>query len=197
MILYRDISRPASPRWPSWLEGAENLCRRGSDKGDMIAITDPMVFPPAEGLKWRDIDDGWQVAQVGAPDVPQLIRSRTDCGTLTVADGRGALWLVPAVLDPEGGVAMATPLACVGGKWGRQPTVEQAAIIDAAQAARVEILANRLHLVPVDAACSWVCILLAAVYHLNPDAIGALGLLDDLMIPRVLLAAAGFPPPEA
>ncbi len=197
MILYRDISHPASPRWPTWLEGAENLCRRGSDKGDLVAITEPLVFPPGDGLKWRDIGDGWQVAKAGPIDMAPLVRHRTDCETLTVADGRGAVWLVPAVLDPAGNVTMAVPLACMDGKWSRQPSPEQAAIIEAAQAARAEIVSDRLSQVPVDAACSWVCILLAAVYHLNPETIGALALLDDHLIPRVLLAAAGFPPPVA
>ncbi len=198
MILFRDAMhpRPESPRWPSWLMGAENLCRRESPKGDLVAITDPLVFPSGDGLKWLPVEDGWQVAKGGGADLPQLIRKRTDCQALTVFDGRGTSWLVPAILDPAGNVTMAVPLSSVSGKWAREPTDEQAGMIQAAQAARAEIVTNRLGQVPVEAACAWVCALLAGTYYLSPCTIGALALLDDYLIPRVLLAAAGFPPPE-
>jgi hypothetical protein len=103
--------------------------------------------------------------------------------------------MVPAVLDPHGNVALSVSISNVDGVWKRAPSPEQAAIIEAAKSARLEIESGKLSAVPIDAACSWCSMFLAYTYYINAETLGACALMDDKLIIATLLSAAGYPPP--
>lgn len=192
MIVYLDISDRQGVNWPEWLADAGNRLHRDSQKGAMYSIGEPLIFPDAEALRWLDMGDGWRVAMSGGLELSPLLRIRTDLPMIEIHDAKGRPWMTPAVLSPQGTPILPVPLTCIGGQWQRTPTPEQAAMIQAAQAARSEIEAGRIASIPLAAAASWACTLLSAAYHLPPAAIGALGLLDDRLIIRALMSSAGF-----
>ena len=201
MIIYRDPTKAQPLRWPSWLLGAADLCRREAEGGDLIAVGDPLFLadPPPEA--WIDLPDGWQVALVQEPGLERLQRAAPGCERLVVHDAAQQPWLAPAVLTPEGEPAIPARLAITGWSeeaglrtptWGRTWSPAQQAAIDGARAARAEALARRFDQIPLAAAVAWAGSGLALTYHLTPCVLGVLGLADERLVAGTLLAMSGL-----
>ncbi len=205
MLIYRDTRRPRSPapRWPSHLVGAEHLCRRESDDGDLVAIADPLFLnPPAPETIWHPLPDDWEFCLIGALDPESLARRDPGCPLLMVRDSSGHPWRIPAILDPDGQIALPMKLGITGkelvngsevDRWEHRPTAEQAALITAARGARIEILAGRLDQLALSVACSWMSMIIPKTYHLSPPMIAPLEVLDNRLIGHGLMACAGYP----
>jgi hypothetical protein len=56
----------------------------------------------------------------------------------------------------------------------------------------VEIEANRLDQVPIDAAMSWLVPLLCEIYHLHPEVIIQERLIDDRLATALMRISAGY-----
>jgi hypothetical protein len=205
MIVYRDKTRSTSPRVPQHLTGAADLCRRESTNGRLVGVCDPVCFnePEASAAVWHELGDGWAfclTAPLAQKDVTQLIRQTSEViPTAPVTDAMGRVWYVATILKDDGKFALPVPWGKdpVTGQWERSPTPAQAAWIKAATGARAEIDANRLTEIPFSVAAEWVSTLLCATYHLTPDILAALNLLDDKLVVGVMLAAAGYAAVEA
>jgi hypothetical protein len=204
-LIYRDIKRPHEIRLPPWLEGALDVQRQEADGGDYVGQWDPMYFQvtsiPAN-TAWKALPDGWLVALLGE-FVPALCLRQTPGLPLLLPahDDLGRAWSAPAVLDPLGHVALARPLGIVDGVWARVATDDQRRWIAAATMAREEITAtveteagtvSRFTQLPLAVGAELACTLLCAVYHLSPEVIGQLGLMDERLMGRVLASSAGF-----
>lgn len=192
MILFRNPTS-ATQAAPPWLEGCAEVQCLTAEGATVFAACDPLYLSAPVERAWRPLEDGWQVALVGVAESERLVRRRKDLEYASVEDSSGQGWLVPAVLTPDGDVALTLPWGLQEGIRARKPTEEQRRLIAAAQAARVEILAGRIGETPIDIAAEWVHALLASAYHLPGTAFDALELIDDRLALRVMLAAAGFP----
>ncbi len=195
MILVRDTLSHGGTRLPDWLAGCRELQRVQTDCGDVLTAGDPLFITIPPHLAWHDLGDGWQVTSNGGVDHDRYMRMRPDIETAPVRDAQGKMWAAPIVLDQQGHCAMPLPWGKVDGIRMRCPTAEQQRLINASEAARAEILAQRLDQVPINIIAEWVHALLAATYHLSGDVIDALQIMDDNLAAGVLLAASGYPRP--
>jgi hypothetical protein len=208
MILYRDLRRPRPTafRAPPHLADAAGLARREATAGDLLALVDPMYLdePPA-GTAWHAIDDDFAVCLVGPLDQAtlnrQLRQQPVAIPTAAVQDAAGRTWIVPRILGAAGALLLPVPWGTdpVTGQWARVPTAVQATWIAAAQTARGEILAAAERCaggeivldLPIDVAARLTSTLCTATYHLSPQVIQRLALLDDRLSIGALVHAAG------
>lgn len=185
------------------MAGAPSLCRvELGTGGALVGCGDPWTLESAPDDQWTALDDGWSVRIAGEADpVP---RRQPGLRTVLAPDGQGRQWLVPAVLDPEGQVALPLRLGIAGRdlvdgqavpRWEHMPTTAQRRLITIATTIRTEVAAGRIAELPAAAAADMTAQLLSATYHLSPAVIGALALIDDRLLVTALLLASGHPEP--
>lgn len=207
-LVYRDarVPRSSTHRLPAWLQGQPGLQRAQADAGDFVGVWDAEIFHPDHlpaDTVWHDVGDDWRVCLVGALVPSTLLRATFNLPkVLPVQDREGRIWHVPAVLAPdpdpsapqaEAGILLSLPWGRTeAGAVGRVPTAEQARLIETARAARREIQGNTLKDVPIDVAAAWLGELFGAVYHLDLVVLLKLGVVDDDLCVRAVMAAAGY-----
>ena len=211
MLVYRDRAlRDGGPRYPVSLVGAADLCRVEAASGAIVWVGDQLIVPNVPDAAWADlpgtIEGGsWQVANLGKIDLLPLRRADGPWWYHHVNDAAGRGWQVPAILGPDGHPAFPIPVRLIGfeevagehvPQYARQAPPEHARLIEIARAARTEIEACKLDQVEIQPLMSWTTALLAAGQRIHPIALAALGLVDDRLVFRALMAAAGFPVPE-
>lgn len=194
MILFRDTIGGAGRRRPCWFPEA-GFAERETAAGRVFACCDPLLLDVPPGATWHPVwqGTGWEVALVGKPDVDHYRRDQAYPQIVPVVDAAGQIWFAPRILTARGTRGIPVPF---GPGWKPMPRADQQAWLDAAQAAREELLrgaaAGEEFGLPVEAAMTWASQLLAATYHL-PDAVfPILGLLDEVLARGVLLVAAGL-----
>jgi hypothetical protein len=195
MLIFRDPLSHGGTRLPTWLEGCPELQRMQTDNGDLLTAGDPLFLVDPVGVKWKDLDDGYQVTTTNGIDHDRYLRRRMDIERIRVKNAKGVDWFAPRILAEGGGDVLSLPWGKKDGVRVRSPTDEQARLLIAAGSARTEILSGKLGEVPIDIIAEWTHILLESVYHFSSDVIDALELLDDTLIGGVLLASSGFPKP--
>lgn len=209
-LILRDVKspRPSAFRCPAWLNGIAGLQRCEDDEGDWVGTWDPLFYRPeqlAKGATWIELPDDWKLALVGELIPSLLLRSEHSLPLIVpVADRFGRAWHAPVVLVPHSGTAApsAEGTIALSLSWGRDPatgaparvpTPSQAKLIATAQAARAEILANRLKDLPISTAVEMCAVALEEIYHLDLDVMLRGNLLDDVLAGQTLMAIAGFP----
>jgi hypothetical protein len=193
MIIIRDAAGGAR-RAPPWFPET-GFAERETVAGRLFALCDPLLLDAPARTDWRDLDDQWQIAVVGKPDVDRYRRDQTWLKIEPCTDSTAALWFAPRVLTAQGNRNFAVPF---GRNWIPAPRPEQAALLDVARAARDELVrgatasAGESFGIPIEAAFNWAATLLSAVYHLPPEAFAALALIDEVLALTVLRIAAGL-----
>jgi hypothetical protein len=113
---------------------------------------------------------------------------------LSVVDGFGTEWEIPAILSPEGvPICDRSWVLNADGSWGRQSVSEiQDRAIAAAQAAFT--LVHSPEEIPPESLLPWACAILESAYHLDAATIGRLGLLTTTGALAIVRGAAGWVP---
>lgn len=198
MILYRETTSRGGCPLPAWLEGdCPGICHRRTERGTLVAVCDPILLSAPAESSWHEVGDGWQAASTPGPLAhDSYLRRRRDLERAEVEDGHGRVWRAPVILTKDGHWALPVPWGrSESGAYERRPRPDQAPLIAAAEAARVEILEGRLAELPAAVAIEWACALIEATYHISGPVMLALGLLDDDLIAGLLFAATGWPKP--
>jgi hypothetical protein len=185
----RFLDRLSRPTAPAWLAGAEGLAQRRCRDGVLWAIGDPITL--GDDGPWIDIGDGISVAGP-VESHAEYERNAAWLRTVTVSDLRGRAWEVPVILDERGERAF-----CVsyGADFLPAPTPEQYRMLDIAKAARDALIAasSGTQDIPMQMACRWAAELLCASYHLTPETVAALAILDDELVLQIIGNAVGLP----
>ena len=212
MIAFRDRSQGQGARLPLSLRDAPAACRFEAAGGAIVYQGDPLVRPDLAQLAWIDLPGDceggdWQVALTGQPLPLGLIwRSHPTLRFHLVSDARGRMWQVPAVLDPAGVCQLPLTIHVDGfdtingaqlPRCVRRPTPTQARLISAAEGARAAIAANAIATLDLAHALTWAADGIAAGQWMSPTVFLVLGLGDDRLVLRTLMALAGLPLPEA
>lgn len=184
MILYhhRAIGTP-----PPHLRGVPDLASREVQGGFVFGIGQPWMLgpPPAHAM---ELDGGW-LAWVNddGPDPARLFRHRPWLRTSIAADNEGREWAVP-ILTVDGKRAFKV---AYGHDWRPRLTEEQELLLG--HAGEASLFLDRMQEVGAieDPApgCAWAASILSACNAITPAIIGALGLMDDLLMVGTLLAA--------
>lgn len=195
MLLVCDNRAATRKEAPPWMEGAGNLQTRDGEGKRYWGVGDGYLCGPQERAQWRDIDDGYSVAIVGALDPRSLARDQRWCDTSFACDMSGRAWACPLVLAQSGARRFrsaygADYLPLLTSAQDRAEKVARAAA-DALTAAHAGTGA-----IPMQVACAWAAELLSIANHVTPQILGVLGLLDDALIGAALYRAAGFMPEE-
>ncbi len=170
------------------MAGADDLVQRQSRDGTLWAIGDALTL--GDDGPWLDIGDGYAVA--GPVTEHQAYQRQASwLKTQDVTDLHGRDWAVPLILTADGDRAFQV---CYGRDFLPAPTPEQYRMLDVAQAARDALIANAggTQDVPMVMACRWAAELLCASYHLTPDAVAALTILDDALVLALIGASVGL-----
>lgn len=196
MILYRDRLSATRVGPPAWLEGAPELQCREDAGGRLWGIGDPLLVGPQPDGAWKDLDDGWQCAFVGATDPRDLARQQRWADLAPVTGVNDLVWLAPEILTPTGEIAYRPPLG--GPDFLPMPTPGQKRCQEVAQAARVAmtVAATGGEGVPRAAACRWAAILLSETHHVAAGVFEH-GLMDETLAIATTLFAAGLRPEPA
>jgi hypothetical protein len=203
VICWRDRRRDGA-RIPACLAGCADVTRVQLADGDAIVAVCAAWHLGSPDVAWSDLGDGWDVGLVDLGDDPLAALARTAPGlpALTVKDAVGRGRLIPAVLDPAGAVALPLALGIQGyeriegepiPRWGHTPTRQQARLIQVATTVREALAGGTFAAITAAQAADMTASLLAATYHVTPAVLGTLGLLDDSLVVRALLACAGQP----
>ena len=173
-------------------------CHQSHQEWHYSGVVDPVFWGIPETASWKDLEDGWQAADFGAapwsPDI-DLCRLNHWSQCLPVEDARGRIWLAPIIRLPGDG-GRAYSVAYAGPDFLPAPTPDQQvadAIASEAHAALSAAAAGGPGL-PVRVACKWTARLLSLSHHVSPLTLAMLGLLDDALVKRVLMVAAGLDP---
>lgn len=193
MILYH---HDLSPTPPPWLAGAPNLCHREDPgRGFTYGLGEPFEFGRMPEAGGHPLGDGWSVALVGDFDPFWLRRNRPGQPVAPCPDVEGRVWAAPIILAADGSRAFQV-------KYGKgfRPvlTWEQTQLIEFANSARAELRAmfadasKRSELMPT--ACAWAARAFSYVNHITPEAIDALGLLDETSVIGGLVTLCSYAP---
>lgn len=183
MIRFLDSSR--SPQPPAFLRGATELQQRQSRNGTLWGCGD--VYELDESGEWTALSETLSVA--GPVDGHARYLRRTPwVRTVEVTDINGISWMAPRILDKAGERVFSVSY---GIDFLPRLTPEQYRAMDIAKAARDALVAASAGTQDVDMALAarWAAELLAIPYHFPVEAIAALGILDDAIIPGALHVA--------
>lgn len=197
MILYEDTRAHLRQDPPPWLLNGEahapDLCRRDGLGVNLRwwGIGDPWLCGPQTRAVWHDLDDGWRVCLVGGQVEPERLgRVQRWCDLAPAVDLVGRQWGAPVILASDG-----TPIYRV--RYGKDflpaKTPEQNRAEKIAMAAREAIISGALASMDMSVACQWAAELQATTKHVTPEAIGALGLMDDALALSTLSVAVTLP----
>jgi len=169
---------------PAWLEG----CPDAQNCGVYWWVGDAMVVPDWSTVEWVETSPGWAAAKVVAEiDRARYLRDRKWHMPIVVEDTRGRIWHIPAILAPDGVPAVAQVRRLVDGKWVREFVDDnQEAAVEACQRFRSD------QCMDLDEQSNAVLAILSCAYHLDPATMGALGMLDDVLVLHALKAASGL-----
>jgi hypothetical protein len=186
VIRFRDTHcRPAPP---PWLIGGQDLIQRQGRDATLWALGDPITLGP-DG-DWRPLGDGYEVCGP-VEQTSDYERGMPWLTCVPVEDMHGRTWLAPRVLDAAGERVFRV---AYGPDFLPALSPQQYRLLDIAKAARDAMAAGESGTqdVPMSTAARWAAELLCAAYHLSPESIAALEILDDLLIAAVIGAAIGL-----
>lgn len=186
MIRFRDSKSRPTP--PAWLAGAADLVQRASPHGMLWGVGDALTLDG--GGVWHDMGEGYAVA--GPVDAHDAYQKRQSWfSTVGVEDLSGRVWQIPRILDGNGDRAFRVSY---GPGFTPSLTAEQYAMMELAQAARDGVSASESGVQDVDMsiACQWAASFLSVAYHLSPDAIAHLCILDDALVVGAIQASCGL-----
>jgi hypothetical protein len=196
VFIYRHPKLLTPPDLEGWQpRGDVAVCSQDGDGWRYAGVCDPVYWklPPASA-EWKALGDGWEGVRVASAESPEAHLARVDCfaPVLPVEDAAGRGWLAPVILSQDG--ARAFPVAYAGEDFLPAPTPLQARAEAVAKEARTALLAAMEggDGLPVAAACRWASLMLTITTHVSAKTIAELGVLDDTLIRRVLIVAAGL-----
>lgn len=201
MIVYRHLTAVTPPDLSDWThrDSAVALCHQRAGDRQYVAVADPVLWQINEGAAWRSIGEGWEAALVRDRGgvVPSRDLARLSCWApvLTVEDARGDQWLAPVILTQDGHRAF--PVSYAGADFLPAPTPDQVRAEAIAREARAELARaadgdGGSGGIPTAAACRWAAVLLSITSHVSTSTVAELGILDDALARRVLIAATGI-----
>ena len=197
MIVYRDISRSDRIGPPPWLEGCADVVTREDGNGRLHALGDSRLLGPSE-RGWVALADGWEARVLEPLRTEALARPLPWCPIVHVPDILGRLWAVPAVLTTTGTPQIVAP---IGPDWHPRPTETQARALRVAQWFRQAIDAAvpqdpnaqpAAAGIPAAEAARAAAELLSLANGITGEVLLALGLLDERLVLRTGMAAAGI-----
>lgn len=187
MLVYRFPSQqPVVPPWLADFAPIDGspvaLCHLDTDRGHLVGLADPVLFAPPPERAFLDLEDGWQVAQVGAAEPVLLARRPRWCRTVPVESSAGETWRAPVILGAD--LARAFIVRYAGRDFlpALTPEQERCEAVAHAAAGAVEIDMG-------PEACQWAAILLAAANHVPPLAFAICGILDGQLVAETLAAS--------
>lgn len=200
MLVYRHPShQPIVPPWLADFEPVAGssvaLCHLDTDRGHLVGIADPVCFAAPPERAFVDLDDGWQVAQVGAAEPALIARRPRWCRTVAIQSLSGEAWRAPIILGT--GRERAFIVRYGGRDFLPLLTPQQERCEAVARAA-----ADAVELDMGPEACQWAAVLLEAANHVPAVALAVLGLLDGQLVAETVAAATSRvgryePPGEA
>lgn len=186
------LDRKGRPTPPPWLEGARDLAQCLCDHGTLWSCAEPALMNGTG--PFVDLADGYAVAGRFEPgDLVALERQATPYQTKPVRDLRGWEWQAPQIINEDGDRQFAV---AYGDDWLPTLTDEQAKAMEIANEARLTFgrqLAGEVDGVDMRAGCAWTATLLCLVYHLTPQIMARLRLVDDALVIQTLAHAADLP----
>lgn len=183
---------------PPWLTGA-TVARWQGEQGDLLCLPQHVDLLPPAAASWVRIDSKTEVALVGDFAPSDWMRPVPWSCPVHCLDGMGHLWILPALLSPEG--FPITDMRIVmsdDGSLQRAPidAAHQLAL-DAAAWARAEINEHGdMHAADDVQATNSALAILAASYYICPLVVGKLGLLTISARREILRTAAGSMDPR-
>lgn len=182
---------------PSCLDGAPDVARLHTEGGDVLGMGHgaSLLLRFDQTADWQSVGDGWISAIYGEPEIWRNVRRLPWAIPLTVSDGRGTDWRVPAILSPLGTPCcdMASRLTDAG--WVEEPTTPIARrAIDACYDALPHLKASpeTLHTIPLDRQNEWILAVLEACYHIDALTIAKRGLITATLRRHGLRIACGL-----
>lgn len=191
MIIVRDLKHQERPDPPPWMVGAGNRhCREDID-GRLWGIGDGYLLGPRDKDSWRDIGDGYQVSLHGEAVPTALMRRQNWYDVSPVESLTGIVWMAPSILTPQCTRAFRTR---IGPDFLPALSIEQVRLEAIARAARdaLEQAKAGNDGVPMSVCGRWVAELMCEIYHLTPEIIAHLALLDETLIVTYLGLAAAY-----
>ncbi len=196
MLVWRSTDT-AGHRCPPWLEDADGRFA-SSATGEGATLWTPAKYRDMLAMRtdaeWEPCAREWEVAQYQPIDPSDYLRDMPDAGAIQVRDVTDAVWMVPAILRPDGAPAVGMRNVVDFGGDGQVRRVpanpRTAAALQAAQEARpyAECDWNG-----VDAAqmLAWMLACLECVYHINGGSLGVLGLVGDTLLDKGMRMVCG------
>lgn len=197
MIIVRD-RRPGRSDPPPWLVDAVDLTSREDGDGRLWCAGDGLRLAPAPDRAWSVLADDWHVRMTKeGPESERLAKVLPWASGMEIQDGSGHRWQAPRILSSDGHRLFRVRYA--GPNWTPVLTDEQTAVETVSRAARdafLSLASAREQGIqgvspPREASCAWAAALLCVCHPLSSEVIGALGLLDDLLIVDTLKVASG------
>ena len=191
MIYYRTHASRAGelpPELVGWSSPSADASLNEAIVGEhrVLAITPPFVFaPPANG--WTKLCAGWEIAITGEfnPLHHCKMTSKWVCLPLEVD---GVKWLMPVILNHAG--SRGFKVVYGGTDFTPQLTADQVWALALAIEIRTCHDAGTVVDMPVKA--KWAAQILGLTYCLSATTIGALNILSDDLIDKVLSVAGGY-----
>jgi hypothetical protein len=177
---------------PECLQGAP-IVRVHCDAYDQVALAHHAELLPIAS-PFVALPGGFGVAKIGQLDPTEYRRQIPWAVALSVVDGFGIEWDVPAILSPEGiPICDRSWMLDESGQWVRK------AICDRQERAIAAALASHPHINNVEEyeeqlLLPWACAILECSYHLDAATIGRLGLLTTTSALAIVRGAAGWIP---
>lgn len=189
MIVYRDKQRRLTA--PSWLDGAPDLARREAADFNYWGIGEAYLCGEQPRADWQDVGDGYAACIVGTLNTERLHREQRWCDITHGPDMQGRRWTIPAPLTLAGERSFRV---AYGADYLPKLTDTQRRTEEIARAARGALIAasDDDSGLPMATACAWTAGLLSVTNYVTPAVLGALGLIDDVLVAAVLYGAGGI-----
>jgi hypothetical protein len=186
------LDRQSRPTPPPWMEGARDLASVVCHHGIIWSCAEPALIT-GDG-PWSDLADGYAIGgKAEEADLDALTRAATCYTTADVVDLRGWIWQAPLVINEAGERQFAVGY---GDDWLPVLTTEQEKAVQMATEARLAFgqqLVGAGEGVNMRAGCAWTAHFLCLIYHLTPQILAKLRLIDDALVLQTLACAADLP----
>jgi hypothetical protein len=182
-------------RPPPWLLKARNLAHRQVAEGTTFGVgTGWMLQPPPEGALLLSKPHDYRVwMNDDGPSPEGLTRASPWCGTQLVLDGEDRIWTAPVILDAQGQRAFKVRYDSA---WKPALTPAQEDLLVRAQETRLWLdgYARTGEAPDSGFGAATAAHFLSEANHITTEVIGALQLMDDVLMLATLLAAVSRDP---